>query len=848
MMRTFLQTNLDSLKKLVLTTVSYDSISPSDCKTLSIEIFKKTGQQLSDTTLKRIYGFAYSKFQPSLFTLDAMARFCDFSGWADFCEKNTSSKPEVSKHDLCWETLKQNAVRTTGFTLQVLKNRSVIPYRFTVKRKFIDDHFDAFLKNGHVATIIAAPAGYGKTIALCHWVEEKMAAIVEGKSNDIVLFASSSALINVFSGEKDLSGWLLSLLGYGDQNDISALLNINKAFNGNFYLIIDGLDEHMFKDEQFRLLFNQVLDVFSFYRYHSNFKLVLTMRSATWTNYRHELIDENAWFEGFMTNEDQKINTPLFTTTEIEELCQRINPYARNMVGVDVAANFNHPLYFQYYYKTHKSDFSFNGVNNVSIYELISEFIFNKIFLGPLASEKTSIIRTLADLLDLENGIFDVDKSKVNDLLKQYHAAYNELLAIGFIRELNKSTDANCRIVIGFYSDKFMEYSIAFSMLFGNNNVFDERLVEQINLLKPNHRVQILKWCLLHAIKNNQHQGFCLIPQITLTVQEKLEVIVFIGEILDQLHARFGMTESIAQYFNKECSECLVNYIFGLEFICNGYIKTLQTLLRFELPSHKKLLIYTILASIAAMQLDTCRLENYLANIKAFPAEDLQQLPINPLNCLETIYYWLKYGILKKEALKELTAFYFNPPAHLQKNNTNDLLFLLALFTLSICRNSIKTRRFLCALGKVYENEQPLSDAYNFIIALMRAENHFRLNETAEGKAIFTELSAVYERNRKTFTPFIKTFFHLVKLEIALTEKDGHVRDVMKLLSFLADEAALKQFKLDALSLTLANCQSLMLDQHYTRQLHYEYVRIIRENGLREETFINNQALIRCRN
>lgn len=72
MMRTFLQTNLDSLKKLVLTTVSYDSISPSDCKTLSIEIFKKTGQQLSDTTLKRIYGFAYSKFQPSLFTLDAM--------------------------------------------------------------------------------------------------------------------------------------------------------------------------------------------------------------------------------------------------------------------------------------------------------------------------------------------------------------------------------------------------------------------------------------------------------------------------------------------------------------------------------------------------------------------------------------------------------------------------------------------------------------------------------------------------------------------------------------------------------------------------------------------------------
>jgi hypothetical protein len=841
---------MDLLKKNVLTNACYQALSPSDCKALSTEIFRKTGHQLSETTLKRIYGFAYSKFQPSLFTLDAMSRFSGYDSWLDFCEKNTVNHPEAPHNDGCWESLKKSATRTSGFTLQVLKNRSGIPYRFTVNRKFIADHFEAFLKNDYTATAFIAPAGYGKTIALCHWVEEKMMAIAERKSDDIVLFISSNALVNAFSGEKDIKEWLLSLLGYGNENDISALLDKNQENAGNFYLIIDGLDEHMFRDEQFNVLFNLVLDIFSLYRFHSNFKLVLTMRSATWINHRHEIIDEDAWFKGFMTDKERSINTPLFETTELEELCSRINPYANNAVGIDAARNFNIPLYLQYYYKAHRTDFSFNYINHTCIYELISEFVLNKIYLGPFATEKTQLIRTLAEGLNYEHEIFEVEKVKVNDLVKQNAPAYNELLGIGFIREVNKSTDAQCRVVIEFCTDKFLEYSIAFAMLSRNGNQFNNDLIDQVNtILKHGHRVQVLKWCLFYAIKNGQHQCLEFITRAKLTVQEKSEVIIFMGEILDQSRSQIGMAESIVQYFNRDCSDGLFDYFFGLEFICNDYIKTLQTLLRFELSPCKKLMLYTGLASIAAVQLDTNRLENYLANIKSFPPEDMQAFPVNPLNCLETIYYWLKYNILKKDSLKELTAFYFNPPARsFAKNNTNDLLFLLALFTLSICKSSTKTHRLLRAMDKVYQTDASRSDAYHFIVALFRVENHFRMNDLVNANILFEEINAMYEPKRSTFTPFIKTFFHLVKLQMALSEGQEHVQELIRSLSFLADEASLKLFKLDAIALVLANCHLLVLDEQFTKRLNYEFICLIRENGLQAENFLNNNVPIISRN
>ena len=79
-----LPNHLEELKSCVLIAAGIANPVPADCKSISALINKKTRQYVSETTLKRIYGFAYSKFKPSLFTVNTMAQFCDFTDWKDF--------------------------------------------------------------------------------------------------------------------------------------------------------------------------------------------------------------------------------------------------------------------------------------------------------------------------------------------------------------------------------------------------------------------------------------------------------------------------------------------------------------------------------------------------------------------------------------------------------------------------------------------------------------------------------------------------------------------------------------------------------------------------------------------
>jgi hypothetical protein len=154
------------------------------------------------------------------------------------------------------------------------------------------------------------------------------------------------------------------------------------------------------------------------------------------------------------------------------------------------------------------------------------------------------------------------------------------------------------------------------------------------------------------------------LAQTQLTAKEKSEIIIFMGDMFDKSRFPLNKVESMIQYFNRDYSDVLFDYFFGLEFICADYTKTLHTLLRFELSAKKKIMIYTGLAVIATKRLDLNKLESCLASLKAFPQEELQTFAINPLNCLETVYYYLKYGIINKGAFTELTHFYFNPPVN----------------------------------------------------------------------------------------------------------------------------------------------------------------------------------------
>ncbi|NOW98905.1 hypothetical protein [Mucilaginibacter sp. SG564] len=844
-MISFSPIQFETLKSRVLANANIRSITPGDCKALAFQIYSKTKLTVSETTLKRVYGFAYSKFKPSLFTIDVLAKFCDYEGWDDFCEQESVPSERSQNEHVDWKTLGQNAAKITHFTLQALKNRSGIPFGQTIRRKFIDDHFDEFLRGDYTATVFAAPSGYGKTIGLCHWIDEKL----ESDSNDIILFFSSSALMNVFLSGRDLNDWLLALLGYSHEEDIEALFDINKRNDGKFYLIIDGFDEHMFKNDQFELVLTQLMDIFSFYQSHEWFKLILTMRSANWINNKHNMeFGLKNWFTGFITDHDLTTNVPLFNIQEIKELSRKINPDVQNLIAIDVANNFNHPLYFQFYYKQNKNNFSLNNIDHICIYELISIFILNKVYLGHYATEKILLLKGLVDEMDFQAGIYELDKFKCNDLLKQYSHAYNELLSIGFLREVNSSNDFQFKTMVQFGNNNFLEFTIARKLLLDNNQRFDLQLIKLINnaFNDSEHKLPVIKWCVIHAVKNGQQESFELLAQISLNPKEKSELIIFLGDLLQRVC--FGSTnaEATANYFKQDCSDGLFYYFFGLELINTDYKKALQTLLKFELSDHKKVLTYTALATIAVLQLDMKQLEDYLAKLKSFPQHDFHQFAINPLHCLNAIYQYLKYGMIRKDFFAEITRFYFNPPKqneNIHSRKANELIFLLSAYSTFICLKPHKTLRFVNALHAIDKGSAETSFSYNFFLKIAESDAYFLLDNQTELLKNSNEISASYKREEYLFTPFMRSLFYGLKIKNTISNNDySTINGYLNCLNQVSDESGNKLSKLFIYASILNNEALLNLDPQLYKQISYNYTRLLRECGLSADVFIKPKS------
>lgn len=835
----FSKVHFELLKKELASTAGLSQVAAADCKTLSNLIARKTGQRLSETTLKRIFGFTISKFNPSVFTLNVLATFCGTKSWADFCKVSEHGAITGTEKNSDWKSLRVNAGKITSFTIQTLKNRSVIPYKQTIKRSFVDNHISEFLASGCPGTIISAPAGYGKTIALCNWIEEQTELENINENNDLYLFFSCSALMSVLLSGRDIGDWILALLGYSADKDLDVLFDIQQRKEGKFFLVIDGLDEHTLKSDQFHLILDQVINILSLHKQNDWFKLILTMRSATWINYRHELDNgANMWYTGFNPC-DGCINVPLFSIREIRELCKAINPSVQMLVSDDTAEIFNHPLYFQLYYKQHKENFTLNNVDNFCVYEIISTFILNKIYLGQHSAEKIILIKELIDLMDFERKNYTINKLKVNNLLKQYASAYQELLSIGFLAELNESDNYHYNTYISFANVNFLVHSIAKNLLYNNGDNFDSALIERINslLVHSPHKLAVLQWCIIHAIKTGQQESFSRLTEIRLTVNEKSELLIFLGNLLEKEYMSLKRNESLMLYFKQDFSEKMFNYFFGLELINSSYNKTLKTLVKFELANRKKILVYTALGINALINLNIKELEFYIGKLKAFSVIDFQSFAVNPLSCLDALYHYLKFGTIKRDILVQLTKLSFNSPEdsyNLKNCASNDMLYLLGSYTMLIAGNPKKSMRLINAIGRTYKNIDINSTSqYGFFIKILMADFYFRMGELNKVSEIYWYISDNYEKGANLLTSFMWTTFYTLKIKhLIASGNEDEVINEMRGFSAIVQESGSKLSKLYIFSLLLKREDLLERYPNFNKQVRYEFIKLIRDNEI----------------
>ena len=77
---------IDALKDAVVGTFGRTLDAPTDFDALSSEIQNKTGETISPSTLKRLYGYIKPATAPRPSTLSTLARYVGFTGWSDFCD------------------------------------------------------------------------------------------------------------------------------------------------------------------------------------------------------------------------------------------------------------------------------------------------------------------------------------------------------------------------------------------------------------------------------------------------------------------------------------------------------------------------------------------------------------------------------------------------------------------------------------------------------------------------------------------------------------------------------------------------------------------------------------------
>ena len=92
--------NIELLKGHVAKAFGRTLDSPSDYDSLSLSIREKTGEYISPTTLKRLFGYVKPATVPRPSTLSVLSRYVGYAGWSDFC----ASQELEPMEDLTTET------------------------------------------------------------------------------------------------------------------------------------------------------------------------------------------------------------------------------------------------------------------------------------------------------------------------------------------------------------------------------------------------------------------------------------------------------------------------------------------------------------------------------------------------------------------------------------------------------------------------------------------------------------------------------------------------------------------------------------------------------------------------
>ncbi|WP_316817849.1 NACHT domain-containing protein [Pedobacter nyackensis] len=627
---------LNELKGLILIKTGIRTITPADCKRISIEISRTLNKNVSETTIKRLFGFAVVKHNFSKFTITTLSEYVN----GENLENWPSAVSHISNVPATWNDVKYKVAKITDFTLKGIKNRSGMPYQMTISRKFAEHDFDEFFKSDYSFTAFISQPGYGKTILLSHVVEKFFNSASPIYKDSSVLFLQAYSFFNTENILLNFEDQLKALLNIPKKDSLLNYIEENyQQTKGKFVIFLDGFSELTLKKELKKQLFESIINFICAIEHLDSIKLVLSMRSTNWTRFydliRHSAYLRTKWFTGNYFNHTEISNVPPLTEKEVDQIISNIGGENVKEINPKLKAQLKFPFHIQLYHQLKEEDPTFNYSTNITFHELISRFIQENIYRSNYYTEKILFLKKIIQLTNYGKDGTSVPKDSLIGELAAFKNAYMELLSDGIIMEEKRYENYHPREFVRFIHSHIFEYFLFIELLEIFHLQVDQKFFQHVQTQYENEsiRFQLIQWALRFIIRIGDLKALFSIFDLPLNQKEHNYLILFIAENL-KYRSRYSADTTLLL---KECNihDKIIEEMMHFDFVDSSYKEAIEVMSDISDSNEHQVIYQSLLAILDMLSLDEEKINVRMQSIRALDCSDWE---LNPYEVIKLVY------------------------------------------------------------------------------------------------------------------------------------------------------------------------------------------------------------------
>jgi len=823
---------LDKIRRLILLKTGIKTISPSDCRSISLSIQKETQKNISETTLKRLFGFAEVKNKFSKYTVNALLEYVEKNGAYHLVERELLHQTGINEK---FSNIQSNAAEISATTLKAIKSRSTVPYHYTSPRSFARLDFEYFYDSNYSFTAFVSQAGYGKSILLSHLVQHLFLDPEAKYHKDTVLLVNARDIFDDQNEYSNVENRIKAKIGLNSRTNLIAYFKEKyEKLGSKLVIIIDGFSDLVTNRGSKPIIFDKLINLISIIEDESCIKIVISMRSTLWSRFYDQIKNTSfirkKWFPGTYFSIKHQSNIPPLATEEVDEILKKIDPNRSREIDPSFKAKLKYPFYIQWYYLLKEEFPNFDFFTNILSFEIVDRFIHEKIYNASYATEKALFCKKLIQLSDYGKGQQAVPKSMFIADLSNFKNAYMELLADGILMEEKREEDSFVTDLVRFVHPHVFEYFLFVELLNAAHNQMNTSFFEEVNEKYAGNttKFQILQWSARLLIIKGEFSAINSLLKLKLGNYEKTYLIYFIAE---NLNYRQRKQPLLAAYLEEEeLHQMMMENIIHFDFADSCYKDAISSLLSISRNDKYSYIYQVILSIYDCFAFDKEKLKQRIRAMQTLSFKG-EGFVINPMEILKSIYGSLAGEPYKNDTLNiEIEAFKQGDKisgSNTEIANFKEMLsFILLRLHNSFLGDLSESMRLLnamiCYFPKMMFSDS-IASAYLFsMMAFVRALAHLENEQKGLTEKISVKIFHIHSIGNST--PYIQTIYLASKAYESKNSKDYNT-------AMICAEKCLETFKRNNLALHQILMYNLLISiydemDNYEKKNEYMYQKL----------------------